>query len=60
MISRGTHQAREDGYRGLAEGTVDPLRIGYLIGALNAGGSERQLVSLASGMVERGHQVEVF
>jgi len=36
------------------------LRIGYLIGALGAGGSERQLVYLASGMAERGHDVEIF
>ncbi len=36
------------------------MRIGYLIGALNAGGSERQLVYLAAGMAARGHEVEVY
>jgi len=35
------------------------MRIGYLIGALGSGGSERQLSELAVGMVGRGHQVEV-
>jgi len=36
------------------------MRIGYLIGALNAGGSERQLIYLASGLVARGHDVEIL
>jgi glycosyltransferase involved in cell wall biosynthesis len=35
------------------------LRIGYLIGALGTGGSERQLSELAAGMVARGHEVEI-
>ena len=35
------------------------MRIGYLIGALGAGGSERQLCELAVGMAGRGHRVEV-
>lgn len=38
----------------------NPLRVGYLIGNLNAGGSERQLSELARGMAARGHAVEVF
>lgn len=38
----------------------DPLRVGYLIDNLNAGGSERQLSELATGMVGRGHAVEIF
>ena len=37
-----------------------PLRVGYLIDNLNAGGSERQLSELATGMVARGHSVEIF
>jgi glycosyltransferase involved in cell wall biosynthesis len=36
------------------------MRLGYLIGDLNRGGSERQLVELASGMKARGHEVEVY
>ncbi|MBI5445201.1 MAG: glycosyltransferase family 4 protein [Deltaproteobacteria bacterium] len=35
------------------------MKIGYLIGALKTGGSERQLSELAVGMVARGHGVEV-
>ncbi len=35
------------------------LRIGYLIGRLDTGGSERQLSELAVGMAARGHKVEV-
>lgn len=35
------------------------LRVGYLIGALNPGGSERQLTELAMGMAARGHRVEI-
>ena len=35
------------------------LSIGYLIGALGRGGSERQLTQLAVGMAERGHRVEI-
>jgi len=35
------------------------LRIGYLIGKLKTGGSERQLSELAVGMVARGHAVQV-
>lgn len=38
----------------------NPLRIGYLIDNLNAGGAERQLSELARGMVARGHAVEIF
>ena len=37
-----------------------PLRVGYLIDNLNAGGSERQLSELATGMAARGHAVEIF
>ena len=37
-----------------------PFRVGYLIGHLNAGGSEGQLSELAAGMVDRGHVVEIF
>lgn len=33
--------------------------IGYLIGGLGAGGSERQLTELASLMKKRGHKVEI-
>ncbi|HBP89233.1 MAG TPA: glycosyltransferase family 4 protein [Nitrospirales bacterium] len=36
------------------------LRVGYLIDNLNVGGSERQLSELATGMVARGHAVEIF
>ena len=36
------------------------MRVGFLIGALNAGGSERQLSVLASGLAGRGHDVEVM
>lgn len=36
-----------------------PLRIGYLIGGLGSGGSERQLTELSSLMVKKGHTVEV-
>ncbi len=35
------------------------MRIGYLIGALNPGGAERQLVELAARIAGRGHEVEV-
>ena len=35
------------------------LRVGYLIGSLNTGGSERQLSELAIGMASRGHAVEI-
>ena len=35
------------------------VRIGLLIGALERGGSERQLAELAVGLAARGHQVEV-
>ena len=37
-----------------------PLRVGYLTGNLNAGGSERQLSQLATGMAARGHSVETY
>ncbi len=36
------------------------MKIGYLIGALGSGGSERQLSELAVGMAVRGHTVEVL
>jgi GalNAc-alpha-(1->4)-GalNAc-alpha-(1->3)-diNAcBac-PP-undecaprenol alpha-1,4-N-acetyl-D-galactosaminyltransferase len=36
------------------------LSIGYLIGALGTGGSERQLTELAAGMVSRGHRVKIL
>lgn len=36
------------------------MKIGYVIGALNAGGSERQLTQLAMGMHARGHEVQVL
>lgn len=36
------------------------LPIGYLIGALGTGGSERQLTELAAGMVARGHRVQIL
>lgn len=36
------------------------MKIGYVIGALNAGGSERQLTQLAMGMHARGHDVQVL
>ena len=36
------------------------MKLGYVIGALNAGGSERQLSQLAAGMHQRNHQVQVF
>ena len=35
------------------------MRIGYLIGSISSGGSERQLCELARGMAARGHVVEV-
>ncbi|MFC2171120.1 glycosyltransferase [Acidobacteriota bacterium] len=35
------------------------MRIGYLIGGLNTGGSERQLSELAIGMTAQGHSVEI-
>lgn len=35
------------------------MRIGYVIGALTTGGSERQLSELAVGMVSRRHDVQV-
>lgn len=35
------------------------MNVGYLVGALGRGGSERQLVELAVGIAERGHRVEV-
>lgn len=38
---------------------VERLRVGYLIGALGTGGSERQLSGLAVGMAARGHEVQV-
>ena len=39
---------------------VRSLPIGYLIGALDRGGSERQLIELAAGMAERGHRTVVL
>jgi len=36
------------------------VRIGYLIGALGAGGAERQVAELAGRLAERGHVVEVL
>lgn len=35
------------------------MRVGYIVGALGSGGSERQLSILAAGMRARGHDVEV-
>jgi len=35
------------------------LRLGYLIGSLSSGGSERQLCELAAGMAHRGHTVTI-
>ena len=35
------------------------MKIGYLIGALSAGGSERQLSELAIGMAQQGHDVAI-
>lgn len=36
------------------------LSIGYVIGALGRGGAELQLLQLATGLVERGHLVQVI
>jgi glycosyltransferase involved in cell wall biosynthesis len=36
------------------------MRIGLLIGGLGQGGAERQLVQLALGLHQRGHEVEVM
>lgn len=36
------------------------MRIGYAIGSMTAGGTERQLAVLAAGLSVRGHQVEVM
>lgn len=36
------------------------MRIGFLISRLARGGAERQLMRLAGGLAERGHQVEVL
>lgn len=36
------------------------MRIGYLIGALHAGGSERQLSQLATGLAARNHDVRIL
>ena len=36
------------------------MKIGMLIGGLGRGGAERQLIRLAKGLVERGHEVEVL
>lgn len=35
------------------------MRIGLVIGGFGRGGSERQLAMLASGLAERGHEVEI-
>ena len=36
------------------------MRIAFLVRALSVGGAERQLTLLATGLAERGHQVEVM
>ena len=36
------------------------LRIGYVVGGLGRGGAELQLLRLAEGFVQRGHQVDVI
>lgn len=37
-----------------------PLRIGFAVGSLEIGGTERQTVRLACSLAERGHDVHVF
>ena len=39
---------------------VDALRVGYLIGSLSPGGTERQLTELAAGILRKGHSAEVL
>lgn len=36
------------------------MKIGFVIGALNPGGAERQLVDLAVGLLHSGHEIEVL
>jgi len=35
------------------------MKIGYLIGSIQRGGAEKQLVELSIGMVRKGHEVEI-
>ena len=61
MTELGVNWFRMEGQnrkRGLTGGH-ETLRIGYLIGALGTGGSERQLSELAVGMAGLGHDVQV-
>jgi glycosyltransferase involved in cell wall biosynthesis/O-antigen/teichoic acid export membrane protein len=47
--------SRED-----AEASAAPLRVALVVGTLNRGGTERQVLMLGSALVERGHTVTVI
>jgi glycosyltransferase involved in cell wall biosynthesis/O-antigen/teichoic acid export membrane protein len=43
-----------------ASRSAGPLRVALVVGSLNRGGTERQIVMLGSALVARGHQVTVI
>ena len=46
--------------RGSADGNGGPFRVALVVGTLNRGGAERQVLMLGSALVARGHAVTVI
>ncbi|HEY6275008.1 MAG TPA: glycosyltransferase [Streptosporangiaceae bacterium] len=53
-------RARRAGGAGGAGQATGPLRVALMVGTLNRGGTERQVLLLGSALVARGHQVTVI
>ena len=45
---------------GPSAGEVGPLRMAFVVGSLNRGGTERQVLLLGSALAERDHQVTII
>jgi glycosyltransferase involved in cell wall biosynthesis/O-antigen/teichoic acid export membrane protein len=56
LLGAGRHRSR----RGSAGGNGRPLRVTLVVGSLNRGGTERQILVLGSALVARGHAVTVI
>ena len=56
LLGAGRHPAS----RASADGKERPLRVALVVGTLNRGGTERQVLMLGSALAERGHAVTVI